>query len=165
MAHPPCQLVDRLLQLLRKGKIRHGLQHIIQRAHGVPLDGILRHIGDKNQQYIVIQCADAAGGFHTVKVRHLDIQKNYVVDRAVIFENFHAAAKHRDLKRRAVLPRITLHIAGQLLLHGSLVLHNGNARHRWCLLPFLYSIAYCRAAAQLPKLIAPALLFPPARIF
>ena len=129
VAHTAGQLVHSLLQLLRKGKIRHGLQHIIQRPHRVPLDGILRHVGNKNQQHIAVQRADAAGGLHAVQMRHLNIKKNNVVDRTVFLKDLNAACKGRNLKRCTVLPCIALHIACQLLPDGGLVFHDRNAGH------------------------------------
>ena len=129
MPRPPGQLVDRLLQLLRKRKVRHGLEHVIQRPHRVPLDGILRHVGDEDEQHIVIQLADALGGLHAVEALHLHIQKDDVEGGTVVFQYFVAVGKAGHLKFGAVLAGVTAHIVGQLVAYRGFVLDNGNFNH------------------------------------
>ena len=118
-----------LLQLLGKRKVGHRLEHIIQRPYRIPLDGILRHIGNEDQHHIRIQRPDAPGRLHPVQMLHLHIQEHDVVHRAVIFQNIHAIGKLRHRKLCAVLPGVPLHIAHQLLTHSGLVLHHCNADH------------------------------------
>lgn len=135
MPLPLFQLSQRLLQLLRKRKVGHRFQHIIQRPNGISADGILRHVGNEHNQHPAVPLPDAAGGLHAVQVLHLHIQKDDVELRAVIFQNLHPVRKLRYLKRRAVLPGVPLHIPRQLFPHRRLVLHNRNPGH--LLLPFL----------------------------
>ena len=123
------------MQLLRKRKVGHRFQHIIQRPNGISADGILRHVGKEHDQHPAVPLPDAAGGLHAVQVLHLHIQKDDVELRAVIFQNLHPIRKLRYLKRRAVLPGVPLHIPRQLFPHRRLVLHNRNPGH--LLLPFL----------------------------
>ena len=148
----PCplgQLVHSLLQLLRERKVRHRLEHVVQRTDGVPLDGILRHVRNKNQQHIAVQLADTAGSLHAVQMLHLYVKKNYVVDRAVVLKDFDAVGEHCHLKLGAILPRVALHIPRQLLPDGGLILYDCNAGHPQCLpFCFFFSIAYCRGAWQ-----------------
>jgi len=42
--------VQRLFELQGKVIIAHRLEHIVQRVHRIPLDGVLGHIGDKNDK-------------------------------------------------------------------------------------------------------------------
>ena len=117
------------MQLLREGKIRHRLQHVIQCAYGVPLDGVLGHVRDEDEQHVTVQCADAAGGLHAVEVLHLHIQKNNIVDRPIFFQNFHTVGEHRHLDLGVVLAHIALHIAHQLVADSGLILDDGDADH------------------------------------
>ena len=129
LPRPPGQLANGLLQLLRERKVRHRLEHIVQRPHRVSLDGVLRHIGNENQLHLAVHSADTAGRLHTVQLRHLHIQKNNVIDRPVFFQNFQSIGEHRHLKQRAILPCAALHIACQLFADRCLVLDDCNADH------------------------------------
>ena len=129
MPRPPCQLVDRLLQLLRKGKVRHRFQYIVQRTDLVPFDGILRHVGDEHEQYIVVQLADALGSLHAVQPLHLNIKEDHVKGRAVVLQNLIAIGEACHLKLGAVLAGVAAHIVVQLVAYGGFILDNGNFDH------------------------------------
>ena len=121
----PCaaaQLFFGLAQLLRKRKIRHRLEHIVQRAHGVPADGVLGHIRDEDDDHV---------------------QKQDVVHRAVIIQQLHAVSELRHRELGAVLPGVPLHIALKLRPHLCLVLDQSNAYH--CRTSFFrnFSSFYC----------------------
>ena len=142
----PCaaaQLFFGLAQLLRKRKIRHRLEHIVQRAHRVPADGILCHIRDKNDDDVLVQLPHPPGRLHAVQMLHLHVQKQNVVHRAVIIQQLHAVGELRHRELGAVLPGVPLHIALQLRPHLCLVLDQSNAYH--CRTSFFrnFSSFYC----------------------
>ena len=118
-----------LLQLLRKGKIGHRLEHIVQRAHGVALDGVLGHVGDEEEHHVPVQLSDAPGRLHPVQMLHLHIQQDDVVHGAVCIQNLHPIGKFRHRKLGAVLAGIPLDVALQLFPDSRFVFHHGNADH------------------------------------
>lgn len=129
MPLPLFQLPQRLLQLLRKRKVGHRFQHIIQRPNGISADGILRHVGNEHDQHPAVPLPDAAGGLHAVQVLHLHIQKDDVEGGTVVFQYFVAVGKAGHLKLGAVLAGVTAHIVGQLVAYRGFVLDNGNFNH------------------------------------
>ena len=118
-----------LFQLLGKCKIRHRLQHIVQRPHRVAPDGILRHIGDEDQDDVCIHLPDALCRGHAVQMLHLHIQKNNVVDGAVIVQNVHPVRKDRYLKFCPVLPGIPPDVLLQYPLHLRVILYDCHPDH------------------------------------
>ena len=123
------QLLLHLLQLLRKRKVRHRLEDIIQRPHRIALDGILRHIGDEHEHHLRVQLPDAPGRLHTVQMLHLDIQKDQVIGRAVILQDLQSVREGLHLKRGPVLPGVPLNVSHQLLPDLRFILHDGYPYH------------------------------------
>lgn len=136
---PRPQPGHRLLQLLRKGKVGHRLEHIIQRIHRIAPDGELGHVGDEDEQHVLVHLADAFGGGHAVHAAHLYIQQDDVINGTVVGDDLVPVIEQAQLKHPPELAFIAADIIGQLGLHLFVVLHNGNADHA-CAAPFLMGI-------------------------
>ena len=129
MPHPAAQLLLHLPELLRKGKVGHRFEHIVQRTHRVPADGVLGHIRDEDDDDVLVQLPHPPGRLHPVQMLHLHVQKQDIVHRAVIIQQLHPVGKLRHSKLGAILPGVPLHIALQLRPHLCLVLHKSDAYH------------------------------------
>ena len=126
---PLFQPGNSLEQLLRKGEVGHRLQHIVQRSHRVAPDGILRHVGDEDQDHLCIHLPDALCRGHAVQMFHLHIQKNNIVDRAVVVQNVHPVRKERYFKFCPVLPGIPPDILLQYPLYLRVILYDRHPDH------------------------------------
>ena len=62
----------------------HWLQHKTKRVYFIPFYRILRHIRDENDNRIVVLLAEFLRQFHSVHMRHLNIQQQNVVIRLIV---------------------------------------------------------------------------------
>ena len=63
------------------------LEHIIQRVHLVPLDGVLGHVGHEHQHHIRVHRTDALRRPEAAQPGHFHIQKNDVIPGLVPLSN------------------------------------------------------------------------------
>ena len=129
LAGPAVEIGKGLFQLEGEGKVVHGLEHEAQRLHLVAADGILGHVGDEEEQHLAVGLPDLPGGGHAVQMGHLDVQQYQVVDGTVALRQLQAVGKTADLQLLAGLTAVPAEIFLQLLGAGSIVLHNGDAKH------------------------------------
>ena len=83
------------LPLYSEKKIGNGLENIIQRIYFISLNGILRHICNKNNNYICIKLADFFRCLHSVEKSHLDVKNNKIVAGCIIGYNVLSVLKFR----------------------------------------------------------------------
>ena len=76
--------------------IVHRLQHIIQCIYLVAPDGILCHVGHKDQHHLRIHCPDGFGSAKAVQPGHLHIHKNDVEPRRIVLCDFGAVCNEAD---------------------------------------------------------------------
>ena len=126
---PAVYPVEGPLELQLEGLVVHGLEEKVQGPYRVAPDGIVGHVGDKDNDHIGVVPADLLRGVHTVDLGHLDVQQDHVKYRPVLPQQLLAVGKAGDLD---VLPPF-LHKAFYIFLHlvlkTSFILHNGNVQH------------------------------------
>ena len=88
----------RLGYFQRKGEIADWLEYKIQGAHLIALDGILGHVGNKNDDNVLIELPDTFGCGHTIHQRHLNVHQDNVPDWMIILQDGQAICKYRDRK-------------------------------------------------------------------
>ena len=68
-AHP----AQRPAQPLGEGGVAHRLEHVVQRVHLIASDGVLGHVGNKDDDDLRVGAADQLRGGHSIQKAHLDI--------------------------------------------------------------------------------------------
>ena len=100
--------------------IRHRLEHIIHRIHGITPDGVLCHVGHEHKHRLLIHCPDALRCRKAIQLRHLHIQKDDVIPAAVLLHELRTIRKGRhfglDALLGSVLPDKLLHPVPGLFL-------------------------------------------------
>ncbi len=129
-------ILQRPAQPLGEGKVVQRLQNVVQRVHGIALDGILGQVGDKDDDHLRVLFPDIARRRHAVHEGHLHIHQNQVEFRPVALHQVLAVVIVGDLEGAPRLPAV---VANKLLQLGKtlgVVLGDGNAYHGALLLPF-----------------------------
>ena len=103
--------VKRSSHTLRKREIRNRLQHVIQSIYLISLNRILRHIGYKYNNNVLVQFADFFGGFHSVQKSHLNIHENKIVIRRIIRHDIFSVPKLCDQKFQSVLLLVSFQVS------------------------------------------------------
>jgi hypothetical protein len=75
---------DRFVQFQRKVEIFNRLYHKIKSLHFISVNGILRHIGNKNKRNLAIKFPQFSGGVKTIHMRHFNIHKSNVAAGFII---------------------------------------------------------------------------------
>ena len=109
--------------------IIHRFQHIIQCVHLVPSDGILRHVGHKDQHHLRIHCPDGFGSAKAVQPGHLHIHKNDVEPRRIVRCDFGAVCNEADLHLYSLLLGILPDEPVQAFPCFILILHDRDPEH------------------------------------
>ena len=86
--------------------IVHRLQHIIQCIYLVASDGILCHVGHKDQHHIRIHGPDGFGCSKAVQPWHLHVHKNDIESRRIVLCDLSTVCDETDLHLQALLLRI-----------------------------------------------------------
>ena len=160
----PLDPLDGAGELGAEGVIIHRLEHIVQRVHFIPPDGVLRHIGHKHQHHVRIHRPDLFRCTKTAQLRHLHIHKEDVEPRRVAFGDLCAIGKGQDLRRDPLLCGILADIAAQTLPGLRLIFHHCDLEHpvHSSFIPLVYqfylSILFCKI--QHPVRIAGRIRFP-----
>lgn len=74
--------------------------------HLVAVDGVLDHVGDKDEAHALVALAQFAGGGQAVQVGHFDIHEHDVRIGAVIADKVHPVRKDADLYLFPALARV-----------------------------------------------------------
>ena len=109
--------------------IVHRLQHIIQCIHLVAPDGILCHVGHKDQHHIRIHGPDGFGRSKTVQPWHLHVHKNDVKSRRIVLCDLGTVCDETDLHLQALLLRILPDEPVQAFPCFFLILYDRNFEH------------------------------------
>ena len=119
-------------QPLGEGEVAYRFEHIVHGVHSVAPDGVLGHVGDKDDDHLGVLAADELGGGHPVQEGHLHIQEDDVKLGLVALHQLVSVGVGGDLHSCARFPAELLHIVLQLSGVGGLVLRNGNSNHVLC---------------------------------
>lgn len=128
---PPA--VQSPLDALGEGEIGDRLEHIVQRPHRVPLHGELRHVGEEDDDHLVVHLADGLGGAHAVHIGHGDIHKDDVVAGSIALGDLRPVGKGGDSKMLPALLGKTLQILCQLPAVVGVILHQRDPDHKQAL--------------------------------
>lgn len=123
-------------QPLGKGKIAERLQDVVQGVDRVPLDGVLRQIGDEHNHYLRVNPADVAGRRHAVQKGHVYTQQKQIELRPVAFHQVLPVVIVGDVKRAAGLFAVIEDKPVQLLKTARVVLCNQDPEHKYATFRF-----------------------------
>ena len=128
-ASAPLHPLDGAGELCAELVIIHRLQHIIQSVHLVPPDGILRHVGHKDQHHLCIHRPNGFGSAKAVQPGHLHIHKNDVEPRRIVLCDLRAVCNEADLHLYSLLLGILPDEPVQAFPCFLLILHNRDPEH------------------------------------
>ena len=126
---PPLHPLDGTGQFGAELIIVHRLQHIIQCIHLVAPDGILCHVGHKDQHHIRIHGPDGFGCSKAVQPWHLHVHKNDVESRRIVLCDLSTVCDETDLHLQALLLRILPDEPVQAFPCFFLILYDRNFEH------------------------------------
>lgn len=126
---PALRPADGLGQLHGEHVVVHRLQDKVQGPNLVAVDGVLGHLGDKDQHHLLIRLPDASGRLHAVHIRHGDVQQDDVILRPIVLHQVHPAGEAGDLYLHGVGLPILPQKFCQLRAGFRFVLCNSNPQH------------------------------------
>ena len=118
--------------------IPHRLEHIIERADGVALDGVLGEHGDEDDRHVAVHRADLFRRVHTQHIRQLDVQEQDVRVAFILFqERDGAVIALEGIGKIGMVGRILFKHPAQALRLLLLVFQDHDVQHP-AILPFRY---------------------------
>ena len=121
--------VKRSSHTLRKREIRNRLQHVIQSIYLISLNRILRHIGYKYNNNVLVQFADFFGSFHSVQKSHLNVHENKIIIRGIIRHDVFSIPKFRNQKFQSVFFFVSIQVSSQRFQIMRIIFHCCNTKH------------------------------------
>ena len=110
-------------------------QDKIQGSHGISLDSILGHVGNKHNDHVLIPLTDRSRRLHTVHFLHFNIEENDVKDMLPVLHDLPAILVHHNLKGQMMLFSVFFNVIPDLFPITGFILHNCHSIH---LIPFVH---------------------------
>ena len=139
------------LHLQRKVEVGDRLDHKVERAHLVPLDGVLGHVGDEDERGVAVDGAQPLRRLEPVHMRHFDIHQDDIAAARILADKFKPVRICFDRIRAARLGKVALDELLQPMRARRLVFYNDHVHHKPILPCLMLRLYHARAALSIPS--------------
>ena len=119
-----------LIHLERKVEVSHGLYDKVHGVYFIALNSKLRHVGNKNQNHVLIYLSEFFSGLHAVYKRHFYVHEDGVEPGSVARYEFQTVRKCDHLAFDAALLRVPRYVAAEQVGLFGFIFHYCNFKHQ-----------------------------------